>query len=120
MAALKALADAQNVTLSPLMFSLWLVWLWRISGQEALSCGYPYAGRDVPGSEDIYGMFVTMGVLCQAIQPRQSLVDLVQAVHRQMLEDKDHLVATPFDADVGESGVNNVVFSLQSGIGLEG
>ena len=119
-AALKAFADAQNVTLSPLMFSLWLVWLWRISGQEALSCGYPYAGRDVPGSEDIYGMFVTMGVLCQAIQPRQSLVDLVQAVHRQMLEDKDHLVATPFDADVGESGVNNVVFSLQSGIGLEG
>ena len=26
-AALKAFADAQNVTLSPLMFSLWLVWV---------------------------------------------------------------------------------------------
>lgn len=119
-AALKAFADAQNVTLSPLMFSLWLVWLWRISGQEALSCGYPYAGRDVPGSEDIYGMFVIMGVLSQAVHPKQSLIDLVQAVHRQMLEDKDHLVATPFDADVGEAGTHNVVFSLQSGIGLEG
>ena len=119
-AALKAFADAQNVTLSPLMFSLWLVWLWRISGQDALSCGYPYAGRDVPGSEDIYGMFVTMGVLSQTVQPKQSLVDLVHAVHRQMLEDKDHLVATPFDADVGGLGANNVVFSLQSGIGLEG
>ena len=117
-AALKAFADAQNVTLSPLMFSLWLVWLWRISGQEVLSCGYPYAGRDVPGSENIYGMFVSMGVLSQAVQPRQSLVDLVQAVHHQMLEDKDHLVATPLD--VGETGINNVVFSLQSGIGLEG
>ena len=119
-ATLKAFADAQNVTLSPLMFSLWLVWLWRISGQDVLSCGYPYAGRDVPGSEDIYGMFVTMGVLSQAIQPKQSLIDLVHAVHRQMLEDKDHLTATPFDADVGEAGTNNVVFSLQSGIGLEG
>ncbi len=119
-AALKALADAQDVTLSPLMFSLWLVWLWRISGQEALSCGYPYAGRDVPGSEEIYGMFVTMGVLCQSVRPEQTLADLTRAVHRQMLEDKDHLVATPFDSDVGEASSNNVVFSLQSGIGLEG
>ena len=119
-AALKAFADAQETTLSPLLFSLWLVWLWRVSGQETLSCGYPYAGRDVPGSEEIYGMFVTMGVLCQSVRPEQTLADLTRAVHRQMLEDKDHLVATPFDSDVGEASSNNVVFSLQSGIGLEG
>ncbi|MBF0548425.1 MAG: amino acid adenylation domain-containing protein [Candidatus Riflebacteria bacterium] len=118
--ALKAFADEQEITLSPLLFSLWLVWLWRISGQESLACGYPYAGRDVPGSEDIYGMFVTMGILFQQIHPNQSLCELILAVHRQMLEDKDHLMATPYDAEVGNPEVINVIFSLQSGIGLEG
>ena len=119
-AALKAFADEQDVTMSPLMFSLWLVLIWRISGQESLTCGYPYAGRDVAGSEEIYGMFVTMGVLCQSLQPKQAFGDLVHAVHRQMLEDKDHLTATPYDAEFGDMGALNVIFSLQSGIGLEG
>jgi len=119
-AALKAFADEQDVTLSPLLFSLWLVWLWRISGQESLACSYPYAGRDVPGSEDIFGMFVTMGVLTQQVHPKQTLVDLVHAVHHQMLEDKDHLIASPYDAEISSLDRLNVVFSLQSGIGLEG
>jgi amino acid adenylation domain-containing protein/thioester reductase-like protein len=118
--ALKDFADAQETTLSPLLFSLWLVWLWRVSGQEALCCSYPYAGRDEPGSENIYGMFVTMGLLSQTLRPTMSLAELLQAVHRQMLEDKDHLQASPFDTELGNLQPMNVVFSLQSGIGLEG
>jgi amino acid adenylation domain-containing protein/thioester reductase-like protein len=119
-AALKTFADEQNITLSPLMFALYLVWVWRLTGQEELVCGYPYAGRDIPGSEDIYGMFVTMGFLRQAVHPRQSFRELALAVHRQMLDDKEHLLATPYDAEIAGLDALNLIFSLQSGIGLEG
>lgn len=118
--ALKAFADSRNMTLPPLIFALYLVWVWRISGKSNLVCGYPYAGRDVPGSEEIYGMFVTMGVLCQELHPKQSFGDLALAVHRQMLDDKDHLQATPYDAETGGLDSLNTIFSLQSGISLEG
>ncbi|MFP4325470.1 MAG: amino acid adenylation domain-containing protein [Desulfonatronovibrio sp.] len=119
-ASLKAFADEQGITLSPLMFALYLVWIWRLTGQEELVCGYPYAGRDVPGSEDIFGMFVTMGFLRQNLQPRKSFRNLARAVHKQMLDDKDHLLATPYDAEIAGLENLNLIFSLQSGISLEG
>ena len=46
--ALKDLADRHGLTLPPLVFALYLTWLWRMSGQDELVVGYPYAGRDVP------------------------------------------------------------------------
>ena len=119
-ADLKTFADAQDITLPPVLFALFLSWVWRLSGQEELVCGYPYAGRDIPGSEEIYGMFVTMGFLRQTVRPRHSFRELALAVHRQMLDDKEHLLATPYDAEIAGLDALNVIFSLQSGIGLEG
>jgi amino acid adenylation domain-containing protein/thioester reductase-like protein len=117
---LKAFADGQGITLPPLLFSLYLVWLWRLSGQDELVCGYPYAGRDVPGTEEIYGTFVAMGFLRQAIRSDQAFGELARAVHRQMIDDKEHLVAAPYDAEIANMDSLNVIFSLQSGISLEG
>lgn len=119
-AELKTFADGQDITLPPVLFALFLSWVWRLSGQEELVCGYPYAGRDIPGSEEIYGMFVTMGFLRQTVRPQQSFRELALAVHRQMLDDKEHLLATPYDAEIAGLDALNVIFSLQSGIGLEG
>ena len=119
-AALKAFADAQNITLPPLLFSLYLAWIWRLTGQEELVCSYPYAGRDIPGSENIYGMFVAMGYVRQALNLRGAFRDLALSVHRQMLDDKEHLIATPHDAEIAGLESLNLMFSLQSGIGLEG
>ncbi|MHB2017841.1 MAG: amino acid adenylation domain-containing protein, partial [Candidatus Xenobia bacterium] len=117
---LKRLADALEVTLSPLLFALYLIWLWRLSNQEDLVVGYPYAGRDVPGTEEIYGTFVTMGFLRESIRPRETLGELATAIHRQMIDDKEHLVAAPYDAEIAGVDSLNVIFSLQTGIGLEG
>jgi amino acid adenylation domain-containing protein/thioester reductase-like protein len=119
-AALKAYADRHSVTLPPVLFALYLTWLWRVCGKQDLVCTYPYAGRDVPGSESIYGMFVSMGILTQSINPKGSLHDLIMSIHQQMLEDKEHLLASPHDADVSGLEKINVTFSLQNGIGLEG
>lgn len=117
---LKAYADKNSITLPPVLFALYLSWLWRISGKNELVCSYPNAGRDVPGSESVYGMFVSMGVLTQSINPKASLHELILAVHKQMIEDKEHLLASPHDADVSGLEKINVTFSLQNGIGLEG
>ena len=54
------------------------------------------------------------------VQPRHSFRELALAVHRQMLDDKEHLLATPYDAEIAGLDALNVIFSLQSGIGLEG
>ena len=120
MRRLKQIAEAHDMTLPPVLFALYLVWLWRVSGQQQLACAYPYAGRDVPGSEGIYGMFVSMAVLVLRIDPRQGFGELALAVQRQMLEDRDHLLATPYDTDNGQLGALNTIFSLQNGIELNG
>ena len=117
---LKSMADSFGITLSPMLFTIYLIWLWRLSNQEDLVCGYPYAGRDVPGSEEIYGTFVTMGFLRQRIRFTQTLRDLAIEVHRQMIEDKDHLVAAPYDAEIANMDALNVIFSLQTGIKMDG
>ncbi|CAE6925049.1 non-ribosomal peptide synthetase [Paraburkholderia domus] len=120
MRRLKQIAEAHDMTLPPVLFALYLVWLWRVSGQQQLACAYPYAGRDVPGTEGIYGMFVSMVVLVQRIDTRQGFGELAQAVQRQMLDDRDHLLATPYDTDNSELGALNAIFSLQNGIELNG
>ena len=117
---LKRIAELHGMTLPPVLFALYLVWIWRVSGQAQLACAYPNAGRNVAGSEDIYGMFVSMAVLVQGIEPRQTFSELARAVQRQMLDDQDHLMATPYDTDNVQLGSLNTIFSLQSGIDLEG
>jgi amino acid adenylation domain-containing protein/thioester reductase-like protein len=119
-ARLKRIAELHGMTLPPLMFALYLVWIWRVSGQAQLACAYPNAGRNVAGSEDIYGMFVSMAVLVQGIEPRQTFSELARAVQSQMLDDQDHLLATPYDTDNVQLGSLNTIFSLQNGIDLEG
>lgn len=118
--SLKAYADKHSFTLPPVLFALYLTWIWRLCGKQDLVCTYPYAGRDISGSESIYGMFVSMGILTQSIDPKKSLHDLITAVHQQMLEDKEHFLASPHDSDVNGLEKINVTFSLQNGIGLEG
>jgi amino acid adenylation domain-containing protein/thioester reductase-like protein len=118
--ALRQIARELGTTLSPVLFALHLLWLWRVSGQTALASGYPQAGRDVPGSETVYGMLVSMAVMTMRIDPRQHFGDLVAAVQAQMLEDRDHLLATPYEAGIADIGTLNTLFSLQSGIDLNG
>lgn len=119
-AQLKSFADSENITLSPLFMALYVTWIWRLTDQEEIVCSYPYAGRDIPGADEIYGAFIVMGYLRQNVNPRGSFRDLALSVHKQMLDDKEHLYATPHDAEIAGLESLNLIFSLQSGIGLEG
>jgi len=117
---LKQFADSLEITLPPLFFSLYLIWLWRLSNQEDLICAYPCAGRDLAGTQEIYGSFVCMPFLRQAVRAEIGLKDLALAVHRQMIEDKENLAAAPYEAEIPGMDSLNVIFSLQTGIDLEG
>jgi amino acid adenylation domain-containing protein/thioester reductase-like protein len=117
---LKRQAQSLEVTLPPLLFTLFNVWIWRLSNQLDLIIGYPSAGRDQAGTEDIFGAFVKIAFLRCQIQPRQDIKDLVKSVHEQMIQDKEHLTLAPYDAEIPGMDSLNVIFSLQSGIGLSG
>ncbi|RLS91040.1 MAG: amino acid adenylation domain-containing protein [Planctomycetota bacterium] len=117
-AGLKRLASDLDVTLPPVLFAAYLVWLWRLTGQRALTVAYPYAGRDVPGSEQILGMFVTMGFLHETLDINASFSTLIKRIAAQMVNDREHLVASPYDIDLSSIGVPNILFSLQTGINL--
>lgn len=116
---LKALSTALDTTMPPVIFAAYLVWLWRITGQRELIVAYPYAGRDVPGADAIFGMFVQMGFLRMTIDPDEAFGDLVKRVAHQMVEDREYLIASPYDVDLTNAGAPNILFSLQTGIGLE-
>lgn len=119
-AALRAIAAENEATLSPTLFAVVLMWLWRLSNQKSLTVAYPYAGRDVPGTESIYGMFVKMGFLHAELDSSMTFAELVRSVAAQMIDDRDHFTATPYDVDLSGCGTPNVIFSLQSGVSLEG
>ena len=90
-----------------------------MTGQSDLTVAYPYANRDVLNSEKIKGMLVQMGFLRISIKPEQSLRELISNVSQQMIEDRDHFIASPYDIDISKSGAPNLLFSMQSGIGME-
>ena len=116
---LKDLASQLEMTLSPVVFAAYLVWLWRITGQRELSVAYPYASRDVPNTDAVLGMFVQMGFLRIDIDPDEPFAELAGRVARQMIDDREHLIASPYDTDLSRCGAPNILFSLQSGIGLD-
>ena len=116
---LKALANKLEVTLTPVLFAIYLIWIWRLTGQSDLTVAYPYANRDVLNSEKIKGMLVQMGFLRTSIKPEQSLSMLIANVSQQMIEDRDHFIASPYDINISKSGAPNLLFSMQSGIGME-
>ncbi len=119
-AKLNDLAKQYGITLSPLLFSIFLIWLWRITNQDELIIGYPYASRDLPGMDEIYGAFIKVGFLRQTLIPENEFQTLALSVHQQMMNDKDHFTAAPYDAEIPGMDGLNIIFSLQSGIGLQG
>ena len=116
---LKILADGLNVTITPVLFAIYLIWIWRLTGQSELTIAYPYANRDILNSEKIKGMLVQMGFLRVTINPDENFSTLISFVAKQMIEDREHFIASPYDIDISSSGAPNLLFSMQSGIGME-
>jgi len=85
-ALLKTLALKENTTLFVLMFSLYIVFLAKISNQKDIIVGTPVAGRRHAGLDPIIGMFVNTLPLRNYLEEDRFFVDFLDRVKKRTLD----------------------------------
>ncbi|MCK4761088.1 MAG: hypothetical protein KAW12_02745, partial [Candidatus Aminicenantes bacterium] len=85
-ALLKKMAETHNTTLFAVIFSLYLLFLYRVSGQRDVSCSIISAGRDHPSLQDIIGFFVNSLIFTTRVEKQRSFVDFLGLVNRDVIE----------------------------------
>jgi amino acid adenylation domain-containing protein len=89
-AALINLSRKAETTLFAVMMAAFNVLLWRYSGQNDLSIGYPVANRNRREIEDLIGFFVNLQVLRCDLSGNPSFTTLLQQVKRHLLLAQSH------------------------------
>jgi amino acid adenylation domain-containing protein len=83
---LKTICSQHHATLFTLMYSLYNIWLARISGQETVVSGIVNAGRDHPSFQDIVGFFVNSVIFKIDIKEDDVFIDFTKKVRESVLE----------------------------------
>lgn len=83
---LKVLARTGKVTMFTLLFTLYNVFLYKLSGQEDIVVGTVVAGRRHADLEKLIGMFVNTLALRNYPTQQMTFGDFLQAVNRRTLE----------------------------------
>ncbi|UCH93376.1 MAG: amino acid adenylation domain-containing protein, partial [Candidatus Aminicenantes bacterium] len=83
---LKNLAAGQGVTLYMAMLAIVNIFLWKLSGNDAVVLGTPMAGRYHPDLENIIGMFVNTLVLQNYPSAKKTCSEFLQDVKQRTLE----------------------------------
>ncbi|MGC5702151.1 non-ribosomal peptide synthetase [Pseudomonas sp. NFXW11] len=89
-AGLKALAQAQGVTLFMLLLASYQTLLHRYSGQQDIRVGVPIANRNRMETERLIGFFVNTQVLKVDIDGQMSVAQLLAQVRQRALEAQAH------------------------------
>jgi amino acid adenylation domain-containing protein len=95
-AALKELALEQGTTLYGVLLTLFIIMLYKLSGQEEIVIGAPVANRRHPDLEGIIGMFVNSLVLRNFPRAEKDFCSFLQEVAERILEVHDNQ-EYPFD-----------------------
>ena len=88
--ALRRLAQEQGATLFHVMVASYNAFLMKITGQEDIAIGTPVSGRNLPGLEQVMGMFVNTVCLRNRPEAGRTFVDFLQAVKQDAIEAFDH------------------------------
>jgi amino acid adenylation domain-containing protein len=119
---IKALADAEDVTLFMMLLALFNILLWKVSRTESIIVGTPTAGRDNADLEGIIGMFVHTLALKNEPRGYKTFSSFLKEIKENTLnafENQDY----PFEYLVEEVKVSrdkvrnpifNVMFALQN------
>ncbi|KZE44088.1 hypothetical protein AV540_01955 [Brevibacillus parabrevis] len=83
--ALAKLARTNKVTVNTIVQGAWAILLSRLSGEENVVYGVTGSGRpsDLPGVEQMVGMFINTLPMKAKIEPEQSLADWFKALQEQ-------------------------------------
>ena len=84
--ALRQLAGRHHTSLFTVMFSIYLVLLSRISGQEDVGCSVIAAGRDHEALQDIVGLFVNSLLFRVHMEKNQPFEDFLREVDTDVME----------------------------------
>ncbi|NVZ54574.1 amino acid adenylation domain-containing protein, partial [Pseudomonas sp. B6002] len=87
---LKALAQAQGVTMFMLLLASFQTLLHRYSGQQDIRVGVPIANRNRAETERLIGFFVNTQVLKADIDGQTTVSQLLQQVKQRALEAQSH------------------------------
>ena len=90
LADIRRIAGMRNVTLFPVLLTLYAEVLNRHSGQNRLIIGSPSAGRLFPELEPLVGFFVNMLPIAVHLRPDASFVDQVSDVHQAVVWALEH------------------------------
>ncbi len=119
---LQKVAEEEQTTLYVVTLSLYLVLLYRLSGQNEITVGTPVAGRNHPDLEQVVGMFVNTLALKNDLDPNQNFREWVAAVHHQTIACFNNqdipfdqvIEALELDHDGGRNPLFDVAFSFQN------
>jgi fengycin family lipopeptide synthetase D len=83
---LKKICNQHQITLFTLMYSLYNIWLARVSGQGTVVSSAVNAGRLHPSLQDIVGFFVNSVIFRLEIKEDDMFIDFVKDVQETVLE----------------------------------
>jgi acyl carrier protein len=84
--SLKIICSQHNITLFTLLYSLYNIWLARISGRGIVVSGIVSAGRDHPSFQDVVGFFVNSVLFRVEIKEDDVFIDFTKKVGESVLE----------------------------------
>ncbi len=125
LADLDALGRAEQATRYAVLLAAYKALLHRLTGQEDLIVGAPFAGRTDPRIERVVGMFVNTLALRDTVRGEETPRGLVRRVRDTLLQAQDNAEA-PFDAvvaalnvprDISHSPVFQTMFGLTPAAG---
>ncbi|RJX83248.1 amino acid adenylation domain-containing protein, partial [Pseudomonas sp. LS-2] len=106
--ALKAFAQAQNVTLNTLVQAAWLLLLSRYSGQDSVAFGATVAGRPagLSDSDRMLGLFINTLPVIQTLEPSQALGDWLRDIqdYNLQLREREYTPLADVQRWAGRSG----------------
>ncbi|MCO6435013.1 condensation domain-containing protein, partial [Nitrosomonas nitrosa] len=85
-------AKRTHVTINTLMQAAWALLLKSYTGQPTVTFGVTVAGRpaDLPGSEQMLGLFINTIPICITLRPEQPIADWLREVQAQNLASREH------------------------------
>jgi amino acid adenylation domain-containing protein len=117
---LRSIARAQNCSLYSVLLSGFYVLLSKYSNQDDIVIGTPFANRHYNQIENLIGFFVNTLVLRARVNPDDSMIDLIQQVHRELIHAQGHQ-DLPFEKLVDHLNVEkdlsrNPIFQVLFGV----